>query len=190
VSDDQANAAPGAEVIPDLLDRLDNVEELAAQLFEELSSYPAGGPWFWEELKPEQRKELWADLAGFVVWLQNRILRHSSNSAGWIPGCWYRHPDAVEMLTALMVAHKAAYRAKSKKPSFELTEWFSRALWPTMDTFSQRSTFKNCLESLSHYDATGSGLELKAETTEFAAFVAEETATAGSDGDGPVSADA
>ena len=190
MSDGQANETPGVEVIPDLLDRLDNVEELAAQLFEELTSYPAGGPWFWEELKPEQRKELWAELDSFVTWLQNRILRHSSNSAGWIPGCWYRHPDAVEMLTALLVAHKAAYRAKSKKPSFELTEWFSRALWPTMDTFSQRSTFKNCLENLSHYDATGSGLELRAKTAEFTVFIAEETATVSPEDDGPVPADA
>ena len=171
----QTNEPPGVEVIPGLLERMDNVEELAAQLFEELSSYPAGGPWFWDELTPGQRKDLWAELDGFVAWLQNRILRHSSNSAGWIPACWYRHPDAVEMLTALMVAHKAAYRAKSKKPSFELTEWFTRALWPTMDTFTHRSTFKNCLESYSHYDATGSGLELQPGNRDFAAFVDQET---------------
>lgn len=167
--------APGLEVLPDLLDRMDSVEELAANLFEELTSYPTGGPWFWEELNPEQRKELWAELDAFVVWLQNRILRHWSNSAGWIPACWYRHPDAVEMLTALMVAHKAAYRAKSKKPSFELTEWFSRGLWPTMETFEKRLTFKNCMDNQGHYDATGAGLELTAESDDFTAFVEEET---------------
>ena len=173
--------APGLEVLPDLLDRMDSVEELAANLFEELTSYPAGGPWFWEELNPEQRKELWAELDGFVVWLQNRILRHWSNSAGWIPACWYRHPDAVEMLTALMVAHKAAYRAKSKKPSFELTEWFSRGLWPTMETFEKRLTFKNCMDNQGHYDATGGGLELTAESDDFTAFVEEETSVSESE---------
>lgn len=168
--------APGLEVIPDLLDRLDSVEELAANLYEELTSYPAGGPWFWEELNSEQRGELWAELDAFVVWLQNRILRHWSNSMGWIPACWYRHPDAVEMLTAVMVAHKAAYRAKSKKPSFGLTEWFSRALWPMMETFTQRLTFKNCMDNQGHYDATGAGLELAAKSRDFMAFVDEETA--------------
>lgn len=168
--------APGLEVIPDLLDRMDSVEELAANLYEELTSYPAGGPWFWEELNPEQRKELWAELDVFVVWLQNRILRHWSNSMGWIPACWYRHPDAVEMLTAVMVAHKAAYRAKSKRPSFELTEWFSRALWPMMETFTQRLTFKNCMDNQGHYEATGAGLELAAESRDFMAFVEAETA--------------
>ena len=168
--------APGlTDVLPEVLDRLDSVEELAANLFEELTSYPAGGPWFWKELKPEQRKELWAELDTFVVWLQNRILRHWSNSEGWIPACWYRHPDAVELLTALMVAHKAAYGAKSKKPSFELTEWFSRALWPTMETFKQRSTFKYCLENQSHADSTSQGLELRAESDDFEAFVDEDT---------------
>jgi hypothetical protein len=184
------NDGPGVEAIPDLLARMESVEELAAGLFEELTSYPAGGPWFWEELNPERRKELWAELDGFVVWLQNRILRHWSNSAGWIPACWYRHPDAVEMLTALMVAHKAAYRAKSKKPSFELTEWFSRALWPTMETFTQRLTFKNCMDNQGHYDATGSGLELTAESPDFTAFVGEETAEPVSESAGSVSADA
>lgn len=173
---DETGEMTGAEAIPEMLERLGEVEELAASLYEELTNYPAGGPWFWAELNAEKRKELWAELDGFVAWLQNRILRHSSNSGGWIPACWYRHPDAVEMLTALMVAHKAAYRAKSKKPSMELTEWFSRALWPTMETFQTRGTFKYCLESQEHSDATGSGLELSAGSNDFEAFVSLETA--------------
>jgi hypothetical protein len=166
---------PGVEAIPELLDRMEAVEELAAGLYEELTSQPAGGPWFWKGLKPKQRKELWIELDGFVVWLQNRILRHSSNSAGWIPECWYRHPDAVELLTALMVAHKAAYQAKSTKPGFELTEWFSRALWPTMDSLSQRMTFKNCMEGQGHFDATSPGLQLTAASADFTAFVHQQT---------------
>src|SRR6478735_6906053 len=161
--------APGPEVLADLLDRMGSVEELAANLFEELTSYPAGGPWFWEELNPEQRKELWTELDGFVVWLQNRILRHSSNSAGWIPACWYRHPDAVELLTALMVAHKAAYRSKNTKPGFELTEWFTRALWPTMDALARRMTFNACIEGQEHFDASSPGLRLSPASADFTA---------------------
>lgn len=183
-------AGPEDEAMAEILERLDSVEELAAGLFAELSNYPAGGPWFWAELKPEQRKELWAELDGFVVWLQNRILRHSSNSLGWVPECWYRHPDAVELLTALMVAHKAAYRAKSKKPSFELTEWFSRGLWPTMEALERRMTFKNCMEGQGHFDATSAGLELAAASVEFEAFVAEETAERDAKDDERVPADA
>jgi hypothetical protein len=174
-----AAAGPGVEAIPEILDRLGGVEELAAGLFEELSAYPDSGPWFWADLKPAQRKELWVELDGFVVWLQNRILRHSSNSLGWIPECWYRHPDAVELLTALMVAHTSAYRGKSRKPGFELTEWFSRGLWPTMEALERRMTFKNCMEGQGHFDATSPGLELTAASPDFTAFVNEETAASG-----------
>jgi hypothetical protein len=169
-------AGPGVAAIPEILDRLGGVEELAAGLFEELSAYPDSGPWFWADLKPEQRKELWTELDGFVVWLQNRILRHSSNSLGWIPECWYRHPDAVELLTALMVAHTSAYRGKSRKPGFELTEWFSRGLWPTMEALERRMTFKNCMEGQGHFDATSPGLQLTAASPDFTAFVNAETA--------------
>ncbi|UKA56706.1 DUF4913 domain-containing protein (plasmid) [Arthrobacter sp. FW305-BF8] len=164
----------GVEAIPELLERMGAVEELAAGLFEEISSAPAGGPWYWADLNPEQARDLWAELDGFVVWLQNRILRHSSNSAGWIPACWYRHPDAVELLTALMVAHKAAYRSKNTKPGFELTEWFTRALWPTMDSLAQRMTFKNCMEGQGHFDATSPGLQLTAASDDFTAFLNQE----------------
>lgn len=164
----------GVEVIPELLERMGAVEELAAGLFEEISASPAGGPWYWADLNPEQARELWTELDGFVVWLQNRILRHSSNSAGWIPACWYRHPDAVELLTALMVAHKAAYRSKNTKPGFELTEWFTRALWPTMDSLAQRMTFKNCMEGQEHFDATSPGLQLSTASADFTAFLNQE----------------
>ena len=184
------SAGPGVEAIPEILERLGGVEELAAGLFEEISAYPDSGPWFWAELKPEQRKELWLELDGFVVWLQNRILRHSSNSLGWIPECWYRHPDAVELLTALMVAHTAAYRGKSRKPGFELTEWFSRGLWPTMEALERRMTFKNCMEGQGHFDATSPGLELTAASPHFTAFVADETGVADSGDTARVPADA
>jgi hypothetical protein len=152
------------------------VEELAAGLFEEITSAPAAGPWYWADLTGEQARDLWVELDGFVVWLQNRILRHSSNSAGWVPACWYRHPDAVELLTALMVAHKAAYRSKNTKPGFELTEWFTRALWPTMDSLAQRMTFKNCVEGQGHFAATSPGLQLTPNSDHFTAFLNEENA--------------
>lgn len=166
--------APGVEAIADILDRLANVEEVAGYVYEELSNYPAGGPWFWKELNPEQRRELWVELGEFVTWLQNRILCHWSNTEGSVAPCWYLHPDAVELLTALMVAHKAAYRAKSKKPSFELSEWFTRALWPTMEALGRRSTFKNCLSEREHLPSSG-GIVLDGASTAFRDFVTEAT---------------
>lgn len=171
---DAMEEAPGAEAIADILERLTNVEEVAGYVYEELSNYPAGGPWFWKELNLEKRRELWVELGEFVTWLQNRILCHWSNTEGSIAPCWYQHPDAVELLTALMVAHKAAYRAKSKKPSFELTEWFTRALWPTLEALTRRSTFKNCLSERDHRPSSG-GIILDGASTAFRDFVRSAT---------------
>jgi hypothetical protein len=168
---------PGVEAIPEIVQRLDSVEELTAYLYEELSNYPAGGPWFWKELNPQQLHDLWVELDVFVTWLQNRILCHWSNSEGWVAPCWYLHPDAVELLTALMVAHKAAYRAKSKKPGFGLTEWFTRGLWPTMEAFARRSTFRNCLGEREHRAPAG-GTVLEESSPEFLSFVAADSAAA------------
>lgn len=168
-------AAPGVEAIPEILDRLGNVEEVAEYVYAELTNYPAGGPWYWKELNPAQRHELWVELDAFVTWLQNRILCHWSNSEGWIAPCWYQHPDAVELLTALMVAHKGAYLAKSKKPGFELSEWFTRALWPTLEAFTRRATFKACVGESEHRPSSG-GRVLMGSSAAFLAFVADETA--------------
>lgn len=168
---------PGVEAISEILDRLANVEEVAGHVYEELSNYPAGGPWLWEGLSLDQRRELWVELGEFVTWLQNRILCHWSNTEGSIAPCWYLHPDAVELLTALMVAHKAAYKAKSKKPSFELTEWFTRALWPTLEALARRSTFKNCLSEREHRPSSG-GIVLDGASTAFRDFVTETTTEA------------
>lgn len=164
----------GVEVLPEILVRLGNVETIAADCYDQLANYPAGGPWFWHELNGNQRAELWAELETFVTWLQNRILCHWSNPEGSIAPCWYLHPDAVELLTALMVAHKAAYRHKSKKPSFELTEWFTRGLWPTMDAFARRSTFKNCIGQQEHQPSTG-GVVLEENSAAFSDFVSQDT---------------
>lgn len=165
--------APGADAVPGILSRLESVEQLAVDLASELADYPAGGPWFWRELAPQQRAELWAELDDFVVWLQNRILTHVSDSSASIPPCWYRHPDAVEMLTALMVAHSAAYRPKTHKPSFVLVDWFQRALWPTLETFKARNTFKNCRDNNAHRESFG-GILLEAGSAEFEEFLREE----------------
>jgi hypothetical protein len=49
-----------------------------------------------------------------------------------IPPCWFLHPVAVEELTALMVAWKAAYSQKQTAPSDSPVNWHDRWLWPTL----------------------------------------------------------
>lgn len=157
--------------IPELIRRLGETEESVAALVEELANYPAGGPWLWEGLEPEAQRALWIELDTFVTWLQNRILSHHASKEGWIAPCWYQHPDAVEQLTALMVAHKASYHPKSKKPSHTLVDWFQRGLWPTMDTLKQRQTFKQCLQKREHEEPYAPGMNLVASDKDFTAFV-------------------
>lgn len=158
--------------IPELIRRMGETEESVAALVEELANYPAGGPWLWEGLEPGAQRALWIELDAFVTWLQNRILSHHASKEGWIAPCWYQHPDAVEQLTALMVAHKASYHPKSKTPSHALVDWFQRCLWPTMDTLKQRQTFKQCLQKREHEEPYAPGMNLVASDKDFTAFVA------------------
>ncbi|MCV9996451.1 DUF4913 domain-containing protein [Paeniglutamicibacter sp. ZC-3] len=179
--------------IPELIRRLGETEETVAALVEELANYPAGGPWLWEGLEPGAQRALWIELDAFVTWLQNRILSHHASKEGWIAPCWYKHPDAVEQLTALMVAHKASYHPKSKGPSHALVDWFQRCLWPTMDTLKQRQTFKQCLQKREHEEPYAPGMNLVANDKDFTAFVdatvPEAPAAAGPKAPGPVPED-
>ncbi|MEA5456961.1 hypothetical protein SPF06_19740 [Sinomonas sp. JGH33] len=173
-------SAPGAERVPEILNRLGELEELALGLAAELADYPAGGPWHWRELDAAQRAELWAELDDFVAWLQNRILSHSSNPDMWIEPCWYRHPDVVEQLTAVMVAHAAAYRPKSHKPSFAPADWFHRVLWPTMGKIAERDTFTNCRQRDGHHGPEGTR-KLTAGSAEFDDFLRDQLEGPGTD---------
>ncbi|WP_417235515.1 hypothetical protein [Arthrobacter sp.] len=159
--------------IPEMDGRLAATEETVAALVAELTDHPAGGPWLWDALTPERQRELWVELDGFVSWLQNRILCHHMSKDNWISPCWYRHPDAVEQLTALMVAHKASYHPKAAQATHGLVDWFQRCLWPTMDTLKQRMTFKACLGKGEHEPQYMPGVQLVAASDDFAAFVDE-----------------
>jgi len=159
--------------IPGLAHRLSETEDTVAALVEELTDHPAGGPWLWDGLDAEAQRELWVELDAFVSWLQNRILCHHMSKDNWISPCWYRHPDAAEQLTALMVAHKASYHPKAAQATHGLVDWFQRCLWPTMDTLKQRMTFKACLSKGEHEPQYMPGVQLVAASDEFAAFLDE-----------------
>lgn len=159
--------------IPELATRMSTTEDTVAALVAELTDYPAGGPWLWGGLTAEHQRALWTELDEFVSWLQNRILCHSMSKDDWIPPCWYRHPDAVEQLTALMVAHQASYQPKTKKPSHALVDWFLRGLWPTMDILKQRRTLKPCLDKGEHQEQYMAGVQLVAASEDFISFLEE-----------------
>lgn len=105
-----------------------------SEIEDDLKAAP-DGPWNWANLTGDARRKLWERLYEWVSWLEDRYLRNLFPVGGIIPefpADWYRHPVAVEMLTALMVSHAAAYRKKAAPPSFALVEWHERCLWPTL----------------------------------------------------------
>jgi hypothetical protein len=119
-----------AEVLEALARRLESLEGLVEAVTEQLVEAPAGGPWAWRQLGPSQTRALLTELRGWVDWL---IARYQlRGEAETIPPCWFLHPVAVEELTGLMVAWKAAYSQKETAPSDALVNWHDRWLWPTL----------------------------------------------------------
>lgn len=173
------------ERFADLTEKMEETRKEVSTLHDLVTELPAGGPWLWEALGPQAQRELWTELDAFVSWLQNRILRHNSSRLNWLPSCWYKHPDAVEQLTALMVAHKASYNPKMTTASHSLVDWFHRCLWPTMEVIKSRGTFKYCIEQREHKEVVPAG-EMLAGSADFAAFVdatVPETESDESDGE-------
>lgn len=181
----EATAAPEAS-LADLQFELSELSEFVNELgkstawaVDQLTEHPAGGPWFWAKLDADAEKALWKEVGDFVSWLNTRILHHIvAGEVDAIPGCWYRHPSAVEQLTALMVAHKAVYQAKSKKATMDLVSWFDRALWPTMRALKDTGAFTGC--RLGHHHEND--VESYAHDDGFAAFTRQDS-TVTSDGE-------
>ncbi|KRE28254.1 hypothetical protein [Agromyces sp. Soil535] len=146
----EADAAGAAEV--DGEPELSTFEELAATVashggtLEAIIAYlqtTPGGPWTWNLLDEEPATKLWAELHGWVEWLDHRYLRNLSRSRYPFSARWYRHPVAVELLTALMVSHRATYHRGAHKPSSALVDWHERCLFPTLDRINQLGLFED-----------------------------------------------
>ena len=90
------------------------------------------------------------ELGKFVAWLNGRYLTNLADPGYRLAACWYRHPIAAEELTALMVAHRAAYATRSAKVSTALVDWHHRALWPTLDSLKLRAGLAGCRDRSEH----------------------------------------
>jgi hypothetical protein len=117
-----------AETLSELTERLNLVEQILGKVVEALESGIAHGPWAWAHLDPQAQRALFDELREWVDWLVMRY--HVSDEAYRLQPCWYRHPVAVEELTALMVAWKAEY--SQPKASTGLTAWHTQSLWPCL----------------------------------------------------------
>ncbi len=78
-------------------------------------------PYCWKHVSASEARGLWIRLREWVDWVNARYFSSSWES---IRPCWFRHPAAVEELTALWAAWEAAYRASDDGDGFS-----DAALW-------------------------------------------------------------
>ena len=78
-------------------------------------------PYCWRHVSAAEARGLWVRLREWVDWVNGRYFSSSWES---IRPCWFRHPAAVEELTALWAAWEAAYRSSDEGEGFS-----DAALW-------------------------------------------------------------
>ena len=128
---------------PDLAERLEELAERVAEVSNlQQQAMEAGsgkGPvWDWTKMTAEQAADAWGEL---VTWIEQVLLPrnpsmlasmppHRSGIARmggeWAP-CWYRHPDAVDELSALYGVWKAAFTGADASAA-RVAEWRDRWL--------------------------------------------------------------
>lgn len=87
----------------------------------------------WREITdPQVRAQLWRTIREWVDWVSTRYLSHGAIR---IPPCWYRHPVAVEELTALWAGWYMAYH--QEEPNTLASDWHQRYLWPTLERLKE-----------------------------------------------------
>lgn len=143
------------EQITAVTQQVGNHEEALEWVLEELGAggkKPKAKPvaWSWRHATGGQRQALWNELHGFVEWVNSRYF--AREYTGGIAPCWYRHPKAVEELTAMWAAWHAAYH-DHRKPSPDAADWHNRTLWPGMERLE--AEFRSCNDEKQHSDIVG-----------------------------------
>lgn len=78
--------------------------------------------WCWQSIDADTAAEQWRALTAWVGWLRGRY-----PIAEQLPGCWWRHSELVEEVTALWLAWLAAYNgydANMTRPIDFHDHWF------------------------------------------------------------------
>ena len=101
--------------------------------------------WCWRDMDADRARTLWAELADWVGWLRGRY-----PLAGTLPGCWWRHPELVEELTALYRAWTGAV-AGGTAGTYNAIEWHDRWL-PGVLTRVKTWGIERCAHQRTHYD--------------------------------------
>lgn len=162
-----ATAAGGQDPFVVVYERVDGLENMVLKLNARMDGVPAGGPWCWRYLDADAARELFEQLRDWVDWLAGRYRLNMR-----LPACWYRHPVAVEELTALWVSWQAAYPANGTAPSDALIAWHDRWFWPCIDRLGRLNVFNQC--GGKHTEATDRTMLVDLDA--FAAFLDDECA--------------
>lgn len=93
----------------------------------------------WADLDADRAEELWGRLTVWVEWFRRRYPVPADLA---IPPCWFRHSVAVEELTALMVAHDAAY--DNGEPGSDLVAWHVMWCWPVLGRLGGTARWNEC----------------------------------------------
>ena len=88
----------------------------------------------------EVRRKLWWELREFVDWLNAEYFLQETHHA--IPGCWYRHKEAVHVLTAIWAGWVPAYFSAKSFPTSEAAIWHRDTLYPLLERLE--NSFSQC----------------------------------------------
>ena len=166
-------------LLADVLDALTTRQHALERAFDALNRRVGAptkeGPWTWRALGPTQTRTLFGELRDWVDWLTVRYqLRGEAHT---IAACWYRHPVAVEELTALMVAWRGAYLLDQAPPGDTLINWHDRWLWPTLHRLNtQLRVWAKCTAGVHQASPSTSP---PTDGDDFAGFLEQITAPAG-----------
>jgi hypothetical protein len=125
---------------------VDALTEAMQALVDLVGSAPGGAQdcepsrWAWRYASAETAAALWSQLRDFVDWLNSR---YALDSERQVPACWYRHPVAVEELTALMCSWQGVYLGPDT-PRDDLLAWHAHWLWPCVDRLPERAGWQRC----------------------------------------------
>jgi hypothetical protein len=98
-------------------------------------------PWCWRGITPDRATALWTELADWVAWLHTRY-----PLAEVLPGCWWRHPELVEELTAAHEAWKFANTSPGANP-YGPAEWHDRYLPGLEHRLATRWKTRRCAQT-------------------------------------------
>lgn len=99
------------------------------------------GPWTWATPSAAARRDLFEELRDWVDWA---IVRYELRGQNAIRPCWHRHPVAVEELTAVFVAWRAANARSKRVPHDGLISWHDRWWWPCLRRLHEQAVFSDC----------------------------------------------